>query len=275
MSRSREIEKSITKNYRGRLWSRFLEAVKEYELIKSGDKIAVCVSGGKDSMCLAKMMQILEKDPEFSFEAVYLCMDPGFSKENRLQLEKNAEVMGVPLILFDTDFFSYINTLEGSPCYMCAKLRRGALYEKARELGCNKIALGHHQDDVIETTLLSLFYASKLEAMRPKLHAQNFEGMELIRPMYCVKEADIIRWAEENDLHFLNCACKFTQEADETVSKRKAMKKLIAEVKKENPDVDKSIFNGIHQVCIDTFPAYKKGKEIHSFLEEYDKEKDK
>ena len=267
-------ERSIFKTYRKEIWNPFILAVKKYELIQENDKIAVCISGGKDSMLLAKLMQQLLKFTEFPFEVLYLVMDPGYNEINRKKIESNAKLLNVPITVFETDIFNVANKIEKSPCYICARMRRGHLYKKAQELGCNKIALGHHFNDVIETTLLSMFYGSQLQTMPPKLHSTNFEGMELIRPMYCINEADIIRWKNYNNLDFIQCACRFTEksspEGDGTgESKRQEIKQLIKNLKKDNPNIEKSIFNSIHSVCLDTFPGYKSnGKEL-SFLDSY------
>ena len=270
------IERSINKKFRKELWSPFVRAVKTYELIEEGDKIAVCISGGKDSMCMAKLTQMLQRFSDFPFEVVYLVMDPGYNELNRRKIEENAQILGIPITIFETNIFDIANSQDKSPCYLCAKMRRGALYNKAKELGCNKIALGHHFDDVIETTLLGMFYASKLEGMMPKLHSQNYEGMELIRPMYCIREEDIIAWKNYNDLEFIQCACRFTENC--TIcdnggggSKRQEVKQLLRKLRKDNPDIEKSIFNAIHKVNIETFPGYKKDGRYISFLEDYEK----
>ena len=270
------IERSINKKYRKTIWNNFITAVKQYELINEGDKIAVCISGGKDSMLMAKLIQMLARYSEVPFEAVYLVMDPGYNKENRLQIEKNAQLLEIPITIFESDIFSVTEKTERYPCYLCAKMRRGHLYSKAKELGCNKIALGHHFSDVIETTVMAMFYGAQLQGMIPKLHSRNFPGMELIRPLYCVHEDDIISWAKHNGLEFLRCACRFTEENSlsengESGSKRLETKELIRKLKKTNPDIEKSIFNSIHSVWIDTFPGYKKDGKEHSFLEKYDK----
>ena len=271
-----KIERSINKKYRKELWGPFVRAIKTYELIQEGDKIAVCISGGKDSFCMAKLMQMLQRYSEIKFDVVYLVMDPGYNELNRQKIEENAKILDIPVTIFETRIFDIANSQEKTPCYLCAKMRRGALYNKAQELGCNKIALGHHFDDVIETTLLGMFYASKLEAMMPKLHSQNYAGMELIRPMYCIREEDIIAWKNYNDLEFIQCACRFTENC--TIcdnggggSKRQEVKQLIKQLRKENPDIEKSIFNSIHKVNIETFPGYKKDDRYISFLEDYDK----
>lgn len=269
------IEQSITKKYRKPIWNKFVRAVKEYELIHEGDKIAVCISGGKDSMLMAKLMQLLQRYSEIPFELVFLVMDPGYNKENRIKIENNADLLNIPVHIFETDIFEQANNAEKYPCYLCARMRRGHLYSQAKKMGCNKIALGHHMSDVIETTVMSMFYGSQLQGMIPKLHSSNFPGMELIRPMYCIHEDDIIAWANYNNLSFLRCACRFTEmqeraDSDE-VGKRMETKRLIKELKKNNPDIEKSIFNSLHLVHIDTFPGYKSDGQRHSFLENYDK----
>lgn len=264
-------ERSIQKTYRDRIWTPFIHALKTYELLQEGDKVAVCISGGKDSMLLAKLMQMLQRLSDFPFELVYLVMDPGYAPENRKKIEDNAKLLEIPITVFESNIFDIANSADHSPCYLCARMRRGNLYAEAKKLGCNKIALGHHMDDVIETTLIGMFYSSQMSAMMPKLHSRNFEGMELIRPLYCVREDDIIRWAKYNNLSFLQCACRFTEntESGESVSKRKEIKELIRKLKKDNPDIDISIFNSLHAVETDTFPGTKKDGEIHSFLEDY------
>ena len=264
-------ERSIQKTYRDRLWTPFINALKTYDLLKEGDKVAVCISGGKDSMLLAKLMQMLQRISDFPFELVYLVMDPGYAPENRQKIEDNAKLLEIPITVFESNIFNVANNTDHSPCYLCARMRRGNLYAEAKKLGCNKIALGHHMDDVIETTLIGMFYSSQMSAMMPKLRSKNFEGMELIRPLYCVREENIIRWAKYNDLSFLQCACRFTEntESGESESKRKEVKELIRKLKKDNPDIDISIFNSLHAVEIDTFPGWKTDGEIHSFLEDY------
>lgn len=266
-------ERSIIKKYRSELWAPFIAAVKRYELIKEGDRIAVCMSGGKDSFLMAKLMQELKKHSDVPFDLTFLVMDPGYNSANRQKIEDNAKLLEIPIEIFESDIFDIANSQETSPCYLCARMRRGALYAHAKEKGCNKIALGHHLNDVIETTVMGMFYASQLQAMLPKLHSTNFEGMELIRPMYCIREDDIISWVRYNNLSFLQCACRFTENCaagDGTGdSKRQEIKQLIHELKKTNPDVESSIFNSIHAVCLETFPGYKTGKTKHSFLDDY------
>ncbi|MCH5208344.1 MAG: tRNA 2-thiocytidine biosynthesis protein TtcA [Oscillospiraceae bacterium] len=271
-----KVERSIITKYRHGIWNPFIEAVKRYELIQEGDKIAVCISGGKDSMLMAKLIQILLRISETPFEAVFLVMDPGYNELNRKKIESNAELLHIPITIFETNIFEVANNTDRNPCFLCAKMRRGHLYKKAKELGCNKIALGHHFNDVIETTLMAMFYSSQLQAMIPKLHSQNFEGMELIRPLYCVHEDDILAWRRYNDLDFIQCACRFTENnaahEDGGDSKRQEIKLLIQRLRKDNPILEKSLFNSIHSVCLNTFPGYKIGHERHSFLENYDAE---
>ena len=266
-----KVEQSIQKKYREKLWTPFINALKTYDLLSPGDKVAVCISGGKDSMLLAKLMQMLQRLSDFPFDLVYLVMDPGYNPENRKKIEDNAQLLEIPVTIFESNIFDVANKAEKSPCYLCARMRRGTLYKKAQELGCNKIALGHHFSDVIETTLIGMFYSSQMSAMLPKLHSKNYEGMELIRPLYCVHEDDILSWVRYNGLSFLKCACRFTENTETGVSdsKRKEIKELIRTLRKDNPDIEISIFNSLHSVEINTFPGYKlEGKE-HSFLEHY------
>ena len=270
-----KIERSIITKYRKELWTPFMTAVKRYELIAPGDKIAVCISGGKDSMLMAKLMQQLHRHSEVPFEVVYLVMDPGYNAINRRKIESNAQLLELPITIFETNIFEVANSAESNPCYLCARMRRGHLYAKARELGCNKIALGHHFSDVIETTVMGMFYGAQLQAMMPKLHSKNFPGMELIRPMYCIHEDDILAWKRYNDLEFIQCACRFTENCTMCDnggggSKRQEVKQLIRRLKRDNPDIEKSIFSAIHAVSLDTFPGYKTRGEEHSFLETYE-----
>ena len=270
-----KIERSIIKKYRKKLWNPFISAVKRYELIKPGDHIAVCISGGKDSMLMAKLIQLLGRFSEVPFDATFLVMDPGYNELNRQKIEANAALLHIPITIFETDIFAVANSQDKSPCYLCARMRRGYLYSKAKELGCNKIALGHHFNDVIETTVMGMFYGSQLQAMIPKLHSKNFEGMELIRPLYCVHEEDILAWKRYNDLEFIQCACRFTENCTMCDnggggSKRQEVKTLLRRLGRNNPGIEKSIFNSIHSVCLDTFPSYKAAGETHSFLERYD-----
>ena len=275
LTRCQLIERSINKKYRKDIWNPFIEAVKKYELISPDDRIAVCISGGKDSMLLAKLMQQLQKHSEFPFELKFLVMDPGYNPENRRRIEKNAQLLHIPIQIFETNIFHVTSHVEQSPCYLCARMRRGHLYSRAQELGCNKIALGHHFNDVIETTVMGMFYGSQLQAMPPKLHSQNFAGMELIRPMYCVHEDAILAWKRYNNLEFIQCACRFTEQMSKSgdgigASKRQEIKSLLRQLKKENPNLEKSIFRSIHAVALDTMPGYRTGGALHSFLENYD-----
>jgi len=273
LSLSQTAQRSLIKKYRKSLWNPFIAAVKRYELIAPGDRIAVCISGGKDSFALAKLMQQLKMHSEFPFELVFLVMDPGYTSANRARIEENAARLEIPITVFETDIFSVADKTEKNPCYLCARMRRGHLYAKAKELGCNKIALGHHRDDVIETTVMALFYGSQIQAMPPKLHSTNFEGMELIRPLYCCREEDIIAWQRYNHLEFLQCACKLTARTDgdafESESKRKEIKALIRQLRKGNPNIENSIFSAIHSVCLDTMVGWKSRGVEHSFLENY------
>ena len=269
------IERSIIKKYRKELWTPFIVAVKRYELVQAGDKIAVCISGGKDSMLMAKLMQELQRHSDVPFELVFLVMDPGYNEINRQKIESNAALLNIPITIFETDVFAVANNSDKSPCYLCARMRRGYLYKKAQELGCNKIALGHHFNDVIETTVMSMFYGSQLQAMPPKLHSTNFPGMALIRPLYCVREEDIIAWKRYNDLEFIQCACRMTEKMSQSLdgigtSKRQAVKQLIATLAEENSQVPKNIFKAIHAVSLDTMVGYKSAGVEHTFLEWYD-----
>ena len=269
------IERSIIKKYRKQLWTPFVKAVKRYELIKEGDKIAVCISGGKDSFLLAKLMQELHRHSEVSFDLVFLAMDPGYNKANREKIEANARLMNIDVEFFETDIFDVANTVEKSPCYLCARMRRGYLYANAKERGCNKIALGHHLSDVIETTLMAMMHSSQLQAMLPRLKSTNFDGMELIRPMYCILEDAIEAWRDYNELSFLQCACRFTENLSELgdgtgESKRQDTKMLIKELKKTNPDIEHNLFESLHNVMVDTFPEYKLSGERHTFSERFE-----
>lgn len=266
------VERSIIKTYRKRIWNPFLIALKNYKLVNAGDKIAVCISGGKDSMLMAKLLQELHKYSEVPFELVYLVMDPGYNAENRKKIEDNARLLHIPITVFETNIFTVADKTEKSPCYLCARMRRGHLYKKAQDLGCNKIALGHHFNDVIETTLLGMFYGSQIQSMPPKLHSTNFKGMELIRPMYCIHEDAIIAWQKYNGLEFIQCACRFTENCENGTgdSKRQEIKQLIRELKKTNPNIEKSVFNSIHSVCLDTMVGYKSNGVEHSFLDDYE-----
>ena len=268
-------ERSLIKTYRKSLWNPFIAAVKRYELMEPGDRIAVCISGGKDSMVLAKLMQELRRHTEQPFDLTFLVMDPGYNAANRALIEENAARLGIPITIFDSDIFDVTVQVEKNPCYLCARMRRGFLYSKARELGCNKIALGHHMSDVLETTLLGLFYGAQLQTMPPKLHSKNFPGMELIRPLYCVHEDAIIAWKNYNHLRFLQCACRFTEGRDAAEdgvgdSKRQEMKVLLRQLKQGNPNIEKSMFQAVHGVQLDTFPGFKYRGAAHSFLDYYD-----
>ena len=267
-----KIERSIIKRFRKELWKPFIVAVKRYELIQPGDKIAVCISGGKDSMLLAKLMQELHRHTFIPFEQEFIIMDPGYSPANRARIEENARLMEIPIRIFESDIFDVTSHMSSNPCYMCARMRRGFLYDRARELGCNKIALGHHFNDVIETTVMGMFYGAQLQGMMPKLHSKNFPGMELIRPLYCIHEDDILSWCRYNELTFINCACRLTERAagDVHASKRKEIKELLRSLRQHNPDVEKSVFNSIHAVSLDTMPGCKWRGQEHTFLEWYD-----
>ena len=276
MDRYREIEKSIIKKYRKDIWSKFIRAIKDYELINENDKVMVCISGGKDSFLLAKCIQELIRHGMVPFEAKYVVMNPGYKDENMELIKENAKKMNIDIEIFETDIFAVSNKLKPeNPCYMCARMRRGHLYNKAQELGCNKIALGHHFDDVIETSLLSLLYGAEIKTMLPKLHSDNFKGVDLIRPLYLVKEEDIISWKNYNDLKFLNCACKFTEKSKdiEGFSKRKEIKELIKNLKKINKEIDHNIFKALDNINLECVLGYKKYGEYHSFIEDYEREK--
>lgn len=276
MEKYKEIERSIIKKYRKDIWSKFVKAVKEYELIKENDNIMVCISGGKDSFLMAKCIQELERHGNVHFNARYVVMDPGYNEYNLNMILDNAKTLNVPIEVFKSDIFDVVSKISfDSPCYMCAKMRRGYLYNKAKELGCNKIALGHHFNDVIETTLLSMFYGSEVKTMMPKLHSDNFPGIELIRPLYMVEEASIISWKNSNNLTFINCACKFTERnynTNDGTSKRKEIKELIKELKKNNPSIDRNIFTSMNNVNLNCILGTKTNGIYKSFLEDYDKE---
>ena len=268
-------EESIRKRFHKKLFTPFAKACKNYRLIEEGDRIAVCISGGKDSVLMAKLFQELQKHRQCNFELVFLVMDPGYRKENRELIENNAKTLGIPVTLFESEIFDAVDNVDKNPCYLCARMRRGYLYSRAKELGCNKIALGHHYDDVIETILMGMLHGAQIQTMMPKLHSTNFEGMELIRPMYLIRESDICAWRDYNELRFLQCACHFTETCSTcrddgtTPSKRLETKKLIAELKKTNPYVESNIFSSVENVNIDTVVGYKKNGIRHSFLEEY------
>ncbi len=270
-----EVEKSIRKKFSKTIWSRFTAAVVEYELVKSNDKIAVCISGGKDSMLMAKLFQELKRHNKFPFELVYLVMDPGYSPVNRSVIESNARKLNIPITVFETNIFESVYNVQKYPCYLCARMRRGYLYKQAKLLGCNKIALGHHYDDVIETILMGMLYGGQVQTMMPKLHSTNYEGMELIRPLYLVRENEIKRWRDYNNLNFIQCACRFTDTCTtcnngNTGSKRQEIKQLIANLKKINPQIESNIFHSVENVNLETIISYKRGEEKHSFLDDYD-----
>ena len=271
---SKEVELSIRKKFRKSIWCKFTKAINEYELVKPGDKIAVCISGGKDSMLMAKLFQELKLHNKFEFEVKFLVMDPGYSPANRKVIEENARKMNIPITIFESDIFESVFNVEKSPCYLCARMRRGHLYHYAKELGCNKIALGHHYDDVIETILMGMLYGAQIQTMMPKLHSTNFEGMELIRPLYPVREDDIKAWRDYNGLHFIQCACKFTDTCtscnNENRSKRVEVKELIAKLKEVNQYVEGNIFKSVENVNLETVVAYKKDGVKHHFLDTYD-----
>ena len=270
-----KIETGLRTTYHKRLFSKFAKAIRTYDLVQEGDRIAVCISGGKDSMLMAKLFQELQRHRKFPFELVFLVMDPGYNAENRKVIEHNARMLGIPVTIFNTDIFDIVYREEKNPCYLCARMRRGHLYSKAKELGCNKIALGHHYDDVIETILMGMLYGAQVQTMMPKLHSTNFPGMELIRPMYFIRESDIKTWRDANDLHFIQCACHFTDTCTtcdpngRTVSKRMEIKQLITQLKKVNPAVEANIFRSMENVNLDTVISYKEGDQVHSFLDDY------
>lgn len=272
--RTEKIEKSLIKRFRKSIWSQFTKALHDYEMIQDGDKIAVCISGGKDSMLLAKLFQELYRHGKRNFELEFLCMNPGYNAENWNIIQENAKLLDIPLTVFETDIFDSVAEVEKNPCYLCARMRRGYLYSKAKELGCNKIALGHHFDDVIETILMGMLYSGKVETMMPKLHSQNFEGMELIRPLYLIKEEDIKAWRDSNGLQFIQCACRFTENCTSCGgakgSKREEMKELVARFRETSEFIDKNIFNSVHNVNLNTIVGYKKDGVYHNFLEEYE-----
>lgn len=274
MEKYKEIERTIIKKFRKDIWRKFVKAVKEYELINENDNIMVCISGGKDSFLMAKCIQELNRYSDIKFNARYVVMNPGYNDNVLKLIKENANTLNVPIEIFESDIFDVVDKIsKNNPCYLCAKMRRGCLYSKAKELGCNKIALGHHFNDVIETSLLSMLYASEIKTMMPKLHSDNYEGLELIRPLYLVKEEDIISWKKYNDLEFINCACKFTQECsiNEETSKRIEIKKLIKELKNNNENVDLNIFTALNNINLNCVLGYKKDKKKYSFLDDYEK----
>jgi len=274
-NRAEEIERSLHKKFHRSIWSKFAKAVAEYHLVNAGDKIAVCISGGKDSMLMAKLFQELKRHNKVPFELAFLVMDPGYSPENRAIIERNAEMMSIPITIFETNIFDSVYHVENNPCYLCARMRRGHLYNQAKRMGCNKIALGHHYDDVIETILMGMIYGGQAQTMMPKLHSDHFAGMQLIRPMYFVREADICRWRDYNDLHFIQCACKFTDTCttctlSNTSSKRQEIKQLIAKLKEGNPQIEHNIFHSMENVKLRTVISYKDmDGESHHFLDSY------
>ena len=273
--RTKDIERSIIKKFRKPIWRRLTKAIREYELVQDGDKIAVCISGGKDSMLMAKLFQELSRHGKKNFEVVFLVMNPGYNEINYQTIKDNAKILNVPITVFESDIFNIVASEEQSPCYLCARMRRGYLYSKAKELGCNKIALGHHYDDVIETILMGMLYGAQVQTMMPKLHSTNFEGMELIRPLYLIREADIIHWANYNDLHFIQCACRFTEHCascggTEKGSKRAEIKELIHELAQKDPVIEYNIFRSVENVNLNTVIGYKQDGVRHNFLDTYD-----
>lgn len=273
--RTKDIERSIIKKFRKPIWRRFTKAIREYELVQDGDKIAVCISGGKDSMLMAKLFQELSRHGKKNFEVIFLVMNPGYNEINYQTIKDNAQILNVPITVFESDIFNIVASEEQSPCYLCARMRRGYLYSKAKELGCNKIALGHHYDDVIETILMGMLYGAQVQTMMPKLHSTNFEGMELIRPLYLIREADIIHWANYNDLHFIQCACRFTEHCascggTEKGSKRAEIKELIHELAQKDPVIEYNIFRSVENVNLNTVIGYKQDGVRHNFLDTYD-----
>ena len=277
MENYKEVERSIIKKFRKDIWSKFITAVNDYELIKEGDKIAVCISGGKDSMLLAKCMQEILRHGKMKFGLHFLVMDPGYHPDNRRLIEENSAIMEIPVEIFESDIFDVVVAIDESPCYLCARMRRGFLYTHAKELGCNKIALGHHFDDAIETTLMSVLYGGQFNTMMPKLHSTNFEGMELIRPLYLVKERAIIDWKNSNELRFLQCACRFTEKIakekamEEGVhsSKRQEVKELIETLRQTHPAIENNIFKSVENVNLDACLGYVRHGKRHHFLEDY------
>ena len=273
--KQQEVELSIRKKFHKQLFTPFAKAINEYELLSPGDRVAVCISGGKDSTLMAKLFQELARHRKFEFEVVFLVMDPGYNERNRILIENNARTLGIPVTIFESQIFEAVDHIEKSPCYLCARMRRGYLYSKARELGCNKIALGHHYDDVIETIFMGMMYGGQVQTMMPKLHSTNFEGMELIRPMYLIREEDILHWRDYNHLNFLQCACHFTEncsagtEDGDMISKRMETKRIIAGLKRINPYIESNIFHSVENVNLSTVIAYKKDGVVHRFTEDY------
>ncbi len=274
MERYKEIEQTITKTYRKEIWKRFIKGITEYEMISEGDKIAVCISGGKDSMLLAKCFQELKKHKKMNFDLEFIVMNPGYNELNKQKIIENSKILNIPITMFETDIFNRVVNIEDNPCYLCARMRRGYLYEKAKELGCNKIALGHHFNDVIETILMGMLYGAQMQTMMPKVKSTSHPGMELIRPLYFVREEDVIRWRDKNNLDFIQCACRFTEQYTNNdnanhMSKREEMKRLIKELKNRYENIDVNIFNSVQNVNLDTIISYKKGNEEHHFLDNY------
>lgn len=276
MNKSEQIERSIIKKYRKTIWRKFTQGINDYNMLEEGDKIAVCISGGKDSMLLAKLLQEIQKHGKFSFDLVFLVMDPGYNEKNRRKIVDNADVMNIPITIFESDIFDVVTQADGSPCYLCARMRRGNLYKKAQDMGCNKIALGHHFDDVVETILMGMLYGAQIQTMMPKLHSTNFPGMELIRPMYMIREEDIIDWCRYNELEFIQCACRMTEnikvsEDGSSNSKRQEMKNLIRQFEKVSPHIAMNIFRSVENVNLKTIVAYKDEGVMHHFLDDYKK----
>ena len=274
MERYKEIEQTITKTYRKEIWKRFIKGITEYEMISEGDKIAVCISGGKDSMLLAKCFQELKKHKKMNFDLELIVMNPGYNELNKQKIIENSKILNIPITMFETDIFNRVVNIEDNPCYICARMRRGYLYEKAKELGCNKIALGHHFNDVVETILMGMLYGAQMQTMMPKVKSTSHPGMELIRPLYFVREEDVIRWRDKNNLDFIQCACRFTEQYTNNdnanhMSKREEMKRLIKELKNRYENIDVNIFNSVQNVNLDTIISYKKGNEEHHFLDNY------
>jgi tRNA(Ile)-lysidine synthase TilS/MesJ len=278
VERYKEIERTIITNYRKRIWHKFIKGIQEYDMIQEGDKIAVCISGGKDSMLMAKCFQELQRHGKMKFDLVFLCMNPGYNEINKQKVISNAKLLNIPITMFETDIFDRVASIGDHPCYVCARMRRGHLYEKAKELGCNKIALGHHFDDVIETILMGMFYGAQMQTMMPKVRSTSHPGMQLIRPMYLIKEADIIAWKEKNDLQFIQCACRFTEHCTACDnggggSKREEMKKLIKKLRQIYSNIDMNIFRSVQNVNLDTLISYRRGEKTYHFLDDYDSKK--
>lgn len=274
MEKYKEIERSLITKYRKPIWRKFVKGIQQYDLIQEGDKIAVCISGGKDSMLMAKLMQELQRHGKYKFELVFLVMNPGYNEINKQTIINNAKILNIPITMFETQIFDIVAEIDESPCYLCARMRRGHLYKRAKELGCNKIALGHHFNDVVETVLMGMFYGGQVQTMMPKLHSKNFEGMELIRPMYLIEEDDIIAWKTYHELNFIQCACRFTENCSICDnggggSKRQEMKVLVKKLKKSNPNVDKNIFRSMHNVNLDTLIGYHTAEKEYNFLDQY------